>query len=183
MEQRLKEWPRNNCSTWDLFLVQTLIPDTIGDILCLQTGAWHNCPLRCSTQLLTETDEETHCQTLDWGQGPLWKSWGKVKGPKGDRNSPERPTVSTNLDPWELLQTEPPSKSIHGLDRDLQHICIRGLLYPASVGEHVLNPAKIWCSRVTGNTGDGILVEAEGGMGRGTLWGVQEGGSIWDVNT
>ena len=31
---------------------------------------------------------------------------GRIQGPEEDRNS----TESTNLDPWELSETEPPSK-------------------------------------------------------------------------
>jgi hypothetical protein len=30
-----------------------------------ETGPYHNCPLRGSTQQLTKTDAETHSETLD----------------------------------------------------------------------------------------------------------------------
>ena len=49
-------------------LVTAPIPDTINDtLICLQTGAC--CPLRGSTQQPTQTDKETHGQTVDgaWG--------------------------------------------------------------------------------------------------------------------
>ena len=42
-----------------------------------QTGTYYNCFLSVSTQQLTETDVETHSQTLDGAQEVLWKRWGK----------------------------------------------------------------------------------------------------------
>ena len=51
-----------------------------------------------------------HSQTLDGAWGLLWKSWGRTKSPVGDRNSTGRPTESTNQEPWELSETEPPTK-------------------------------------------------------------------------
>jgi hypothetical protein len=38
-------------------------------------------------------------------------------GPEGDRNLTGRATKSTNLDLWELSETEPPTKNIHRLCR------------------------------------------------------------------
>jgi len=35
---------------------------------------------------------------------------GRIEGPKGDRNSTEKPTESTHLNPWEFPETEPPTK-------------------------------------------------------------------------
>ena len=35
---------------------------------------------------------------------------GRTEGGEGDDNPIGRPTMSTNLDPWELLETEPPTK-------------------------------------------------------------------------
>ena len=48
----------------------------------------------------------------------LWvevgESYGRgrrgIEGTEGDGNPIGRPTVSTNLDPWELPETEPPTK-------------------------------------------------------------------------
>jgi hypothetical protein len=41
-------------------------------------------------------------------------SYGRVRkkfvGPKGNRNHTRRSTVSNNLDPWGLSNTEPPTK-------------------------------------------------------------------------
>jgi hypothetical protein len=57
-----------------------------------------------------EADAETHSQTLDG----TWESCGRVgirvEGPEKDRDSTGRRTVSTNLDPWRLPDTEPPTK-------------------------------------------------------------------------
>jgi hypothetical protein len=59
------EGMENNCTP---FHEQTLIPDTTNDtLLCLLTGALHNCPLRGFAQQLTETNTEAHRQTLDEG--------------------------------------------------------------------------------------------------------------------
>jgi hypothetical protein len=53
-------------------------------IFCYAYRQEHNCPLRDSTQQLTETVADTHNQTLNGGQGLLWKSWGeRLKALKG----------------------------------------------------------------------------------------------------
>ena len=38
------------------------------------------------------------------------KVGGRIEKPKEDRDSLARPTVLTNLDPWGLPETEPPTK-------------------------------------------------------------------------
>jgi hypothetical protein len=53
-------------------------------LLYLHTGALHTCPLRDSTKQLTETDAETHIQTLDGGGGT-------IEGLERHRNSTGRP--------------------------------------------------------------------------------------------
>ena len=68
MEQRLREWPSNNQPNLRPFQGQAPIPNSIKDtLLCLQTGP--SCPLRGSTQQLTQTDTDTdtdtHSQTMD----------------------------------------------------------------------------------------------------------------------
>lgn len=40
----------------------------------------------------------------------------RIEGPEGDRNSMERPTELTNLDPWGSQKLNHQLKSIHGLD-------------------------------------------------------------------
>jgi hypothetical protein len=54
----------------------------------------------------------------------LWESYGRVggwlKGLKRNRNSPGRPTQSTNLDPWEPLEIELRTKE----HTRVPHICI-----------------------------------------------------------
>jgi hypothetical protein len=44
---------------------------------------------------------------------------GRIIGPRGNRNSTERPTESTNLDPWVSQRLNHQPKSIHGLDLGL----------------------------------------------------------------
>ena len=42
------------------------------------------CLLRGSTQQLTETDAETHCQTVDRARKIMWKNWGEeLRDPEG----------------------------------------------------------------------------------------------------
>lgn len=41
---------------------------------------------------------------------PYGRVRGRIEGAEGDGNPIGRPTVSTNLDPWELPETEPPTK-------------------------------------------------------------------------
>jgi hypothetical protein len=41
---------------------------------------------------------------------PYGKDRGRIKGAGGDGNPIGRTTVSTNLDPWRLRETEPPTK-------------------------------------------------------------------------
>lgn len=63
----------------------------------------------------------------------------RTEGSEGDGNPVGRPTVSTNVDPWQLPEFQPP-KSIHGLDCGPWHVCSRGLLCLTSVGEDAPNP-------------------------------------------
>ena len=64
IEQWLKEWPTKNWPNVRPIHGQAPIPNTINDtLLCLQTGA--NCPLRGSTQQLTQADIDTYSQAVD----------------------------------------------------------------------------------------------------------------------
>ena len=68
MEQWLREWPTNNQPNLKSIHGQAPIPNTINDtLLFLQRGA--SCHLRGSTQQLSQTDTDTHNQTVDgaWG--------------------------------------------------------------------------------------------------------------------
>lgn len=73
MKMKLKSQPAADTINYNLLCLQT--GDTINyNLLCLQTGDQNNCSLKGSTQQLTDTDENTHSQTLDRAQGILWKS-------------------------------------------------------------------------------------------------------------
>jgi hypothetical protein len=50
-------------------------------------------------------------------------------------------SVSTNPDPREFPETEPPTRNIHGLVRGC-YVCSRGVPGLASMGEDALNPGK-----------------------------------------
>ena len=62
-------------------------------------------------QQLTETDADTANHWTEVGAS-YGRVRGRIEGTEGDGNPIGRPTVSTNLDPWELLSYQP--KSIHG---------------------------------------------------------------------
>ena len=76
MKQRLRGW-LNNSSTNLRPISWAPVPEITNDtLLYLQKGAWHNFPLRSSTQQLIEADAETHSQTLI----KLGHSYGKIGG-------------------------------------------------------------------------------------------------------
>ena len=66
--------------------------------------------MRGSTQQLTETEGDSHSQTRQRSWDPLGKVGGKIEGFEGDRIPTGRQTMSTLMDSWESLETEPPTK-------------------------------------------------------------------------
>jgi hypothetical protein len=65
MGQILWEWPINYWPKLRLVLWSEPTPDIIKDILLyFQTGAQHNCHLRCFIRQQMEIDAQTHSQTL-----------------------------------------------------------------------------------------------------------------------
>jgi hypothetical protein len=44
------------------------------------------------------------------------KAGGRTEGPEGDENPTGGSTESTNLNLWELSETEPQLKNLHGLE-------------------------------------------------------------------
>jgi hypothetical protein len=73
---------------------------------------------------------------------PYGRIGGKSEGTEGDGNPIDRPTVSTNLDCWELSETEPLIKEHKEAGPRPWHICSRELPSLASVGEDVPNPVE-----------------------------------------
>jgi hypothetical protein len=74
-------------------------------ILCLQRSlAWLS--FEKLYQQLTETDTYTYSQPLDLCR----RVGGRIEGVEGTGNPVERPTGSTDLDPWRLPETKPPTK-------------------------------------------------------------------------
>lgn len=57
-----------------------------------------------------ETDAEPN---IRWSSGILRKTWGKTKGPKEDKGSTGRLTVSTRLDPRALSESTQVQFVIH----------------------------------------------------------------------
>ena len=77
------------------------------------------CPLRGSTQHLTQTK---HTATVKkWMElGDSYKRIGRrTAGPKGHGNSIRRSTESTNLNPWGSQSLNHQPKNIYGVDLDL----------------------------------------------------------------
>jgi hypothetical protein len=91
--------------------------------LVIQTGAY--CPLRGSTQQLSQTDTDTHSQTMDEGWGLLWKNRRKL--PKQEKNSTGKPKELTNLDLWRSQSQNHQPKSTHrlglGLPAHIYQMC------------------------------------------------------------
>jgi len=111
---------------------------------------------------------------------------GRVEETERESDLIGRPAVSTNPDPRELWDTEPPTRSIEGLVWSPWHICSRGLLHLTSVGEDVLNPWETWGPRERGDLvgGQSILSEARemrNGM-RNCRNEDQRGGHSWNVS-
>jgi hypothetical protein len=68
---------------------------------------------------------------------------GRISGPEGDRNSTGRPTMSTNLDPWEVPETEPPTKRHTRAGPRLLHTDVADMQFGLHVGIWVLNN-ELW---------------------------------------
>jgi hypothetical protein len=64
---------------------------------------------------------------------------GRIEDGEGNRDSTGKPTDSTNLDPWQLSETEPLAKELIWAGVRPQHI---GLPCLATVGENSPNPAE-----------------------------------------
>ena len=144
MEQKLKirlfsDQPKLGSIPW-----WAPIPDIITDaMLCLQTGAWHGCPVRGST-----SSWQRQMQILTakhWTE--LGDPYGRVRerseGNEGDGNPIEILTLSTNLNPSELPETKLPTKeNTQAGQRPLVYICSIGLPYLVSVRKAIPNPVE-----------------------------------------
>jgi hypothetical protein len=67
---------------------------------------------------------------------------GRIEGTEGDGNPIGRQTKSTNLDPWELPHTNPPTKEHTQAVPRPWYLCRRGLPCLASVREGTPNPVE-----------------------------------------
>ena len=70
-------------------------------------------------QQLTQTDADTHNQTVDEAWGLLGKIEARIVGPEGNRNPTGRPTESITLDPWGSQSLNHQPKNIQELDLGL----------------------------------------------------------------
>ena len=61
-----------------------------------------------------DTDADIQSQTLGGSWGVLWKSEDRTEQARGVKDTTRRPTESTNLGPWGLTDTEPPTKEHAG---------------------------------------------------------------------
>jgi hypothetical protein len=148
-------------------------------LLCydvFMTGAWHGCPLRVPT---SSSLRQKQVLTPDhWTEVRDLYAWirGRIEEAEREIDPIGRPAVSTNPDPRELSDTEPPTRSIHRLVQGPWHICTRGLPGLASVGEDTLNHQKIWGLEEGGMAGWGGPLWGKGRKNDEKLWGgVQRG--------
>jgi hypothetical protein len=111
MEPRLKErlsndWPNlgsipwEDAKPWHYYWCHVVLKD--------RSQAWLSSEKLY--QQMTETEADIYNQPLDWGWGLYGWARGRIKGAEGDSNPIGRPTVPTNLEPWELPETMPPTK-------------------------------------------------------------------------
>jgi hypothetical protein len=78
-------------------------------------------------QQLTQTDADSHSQTLDGGQYPNGRARGRTEGAEGVCNPIGRTTISTNQTPQSSQRLSHQPKTIHRLVHGPLHICSRGL--------------------------------------------------------
>jgi hypothetical protein len=118
MEQKLREQTPMTGPPWDLSHGRETTPDTVKDtLLCLQTGAWHNCLLKGFIHQQTETDAETHSQTSVRAQGSHVIELGiEVSKPEGPRIPQEDLQNQLAWAHGGLQKLNHQPKSIHGLD-------------------------------------------------------------------
>lgn len=87
------------------------MPDAMWNI---QTGTYHNCPLRGSTQQLNEIGY-VESQPIIGSHGSIkdlyGRNGGEIPWPGGDRKSTGRATESTKQHHWELSKAELTSKN------------------------------------------------------------------------
>ena len=105
-------------------------------MMCLQTGVWHDCPLRSPT-------DWDRCRYTQPEVGEPY-SWIKGRTEEAERESKaiRRSAFSTNPDPREFPETEPPTRIMNRLLWGPWHVHSWGLPSLASVGD-VLNPESL----------------------------------------
>ena len=104
-------------------------------------------------------------------EDPYRRVRGRIEGTEGNGNPPGRPTVSTNLNPWEFPENELPTRGHTWADLRPQHLCNRGLSERGcAYSGRDLMPQ---CGRDT--EGHSFRCEGENGGGR-PLQGGQGGG-------
>jgi hypothetical protein len=154
-------------------------------MMCLHMEACHVCLLRGSTSTWLKQKKMLGNNWTKVRDHYGWLSW-RTEEAKKESNPIGRPVVSTNPNPRQLLETEPPTRSKHGLVQGPWHICSRGLHELASVGEDELNPWETCGPREEGGLGLGerlLRVKGwrnemnnceKGNWGRGNDWNVNK---------
>lgn len=137
MEQRLKEWPANNCRYQSLTMLMILCyaykeePSTTVFWEALPAADWHRCrylELNIGWRLGTPTEE--------LGE--------KLKALKEMATTQEDQQGQLSWTPGSSHRLSHQPKSMHGLDGGHRLPC------SASVREDVPNPIETWCARVGG---------------------------------
>ena len=103
------------------------------------SALWESPPRNRWKQMQRLTDN--HWTEL---RNSYWRVRERIEDPEGERNSTRRPTESTTLDPWQLSETEPPTKE-HKRAELRPHLI--GLPCLPTMEEAISNPAETWYTR------------------------------------
>jgi hypothetical protein len=118
-------------------------PDTITEAM----GRSQKEFIMTALQKAQQAAERVRCRYLHPTNGqkletPVVKLGKNLKEAEVEGDPIGRPAVSTNLDPRDLSDTEPPTRQYTPADMRSQHIYSRGLPGLASVREDALNPRE-----------------------------------------
>jgi hypothetical protein len=149
-----------------LYEGETTEHDTITNaMICSQKGAYHDFPLKDSkTSWTSQMKIVTANQWTEVGDPWGWMR-GKLEKAEEEGDLIRRPIVSKNLDPWDLSDTEPPTRQHTPADLSPRTHIQQRTLGLDSVREDISNLKGLEAPR-RGRTG---------GMGVGVCWAYSHG--------
>ena len=124
------------------------------DVLTDRSLAW--LPSEWSNKQLTETEADTYTQPMDRS----WGLCGWIKERLEEEGDPiGRPAVSNNSDPWDLSDTEPPTRQHTPAD-------MNGLPLPPSPNTYTAEDCLVWPQWEKMH----LTLERLGASGNGEVW-------------